>query len=417
MKERFFHIFNTRRRRNGLIIAIVLLLCIVLIGGLSHVKQKEEKSQSKLTRAELISLFDEHKENAEWTVMDCVAVTDLAYDRVGVLLFTDETGESCNVAFMDKNGFYQYVSIDAKIALGSRLTYLGDGQVTVKLAGKDGSVYLDKISFTLDGVNVSFKQERIEEEDERESASATTEQRLLYYGGVGNLGTGYLMYSVPTDEKEDYRICFYQSDEYQSFEKAEFPYTIEEADYVFQDIRTGNAPLGNFLEIYFADFASLKDSEDDSVKLFLVAKYEKDGMEYYDTRIYDEATEGFRVNEKLMKELNNKYSNVANYPVEEVVNLPNDSGRSESLLQTQKPFGISKQKIFLKEMCKILPDFDSQTMKDDTYWRDFLFYAYTGRWDLDRPVFIIRTAIIILVLLIFRLIITGFPAVRNPAAI
>lgn len=33
---------------------------------------------------------------------------------------------------------------------------------------------------------------------------------------------------------------------------------------------------------------------------------------------------------------------------------------------------------FLAQMCKELNDFDAQTTMDDKFWRDFLFYSYTG---------------------------------------
>lgn len=42
-------------------------------------------------------------------------------------------------------------------------------------------------------------------------------------------------------------------------------------------------------------------------------------------------------------------------------------------------FALSKLgKVFLLRMCKSLNDFDSQTIKDEAFWRDFLFRFYTG---------------------------------------
>lgn len=50
----------------------------------------------------------------------------------------------------------------------------------------------------------------------------------------------------------------------------------------------------------------------------------------------------------------------------------------ESQPQTGKAFELTDQgKAFLTQMCKKLSDFDSQTAKDETFWRDFLFYSYT----------------------------------------
>lgn len=51
----------------------------------------------------------------------------------------------------------------------------------------------------------------------------------------------------------------------------------------------------------------------------------------------------------------------------------------ESLPETETAFELTEQgKDFLTQMCIKLNDFDSQTTKDETFWRDFLFYSYTG---------------------------------------
>lgn len=47
----------------------------------------------------------------------------------------------------------------------------------------------------------------------------------------------------------------------------------------------------------------------------------------------------------------------------------------ESLPKTETTFELTEQgKKFLTQMCKKLNDFNSQTAKDETFWRDFLFY-------------------------------------------
>lgn len=51
----------------------------------------------------------------------------------------------------------------------------------------------------------------------------------------------------------------------------------------------------------------------------------------------------------------------------------------ESLPKTETTFELTEQgKNFLTQMCIKLNDFNSQTTKDETFWRDFLFYSYTG---------------------------------------
>lgn len=52
---------------------------------------------------------------------------------------------------------------------------------------------------------------------------------------------------------------------------------------------------------------------------------------------------------------------------------------NSSVLETETAFELTEQgKEFMAQMCKKLNDFNSQTTKDETFWRDFLFYFYTG---------------------------------------
>ncbi len=54
----------------------------------------------------------------------------------------------------------------------------------------------------------------------------------------------------------------------------------------------------------------------------------------------------------------------------------------ESLPKTETTFELTEQgKNFLTQMCIKLNDFNSQTTMDDTFWRDFLFYSYTGAYE------------------------------------
>ena len=42
---------------------------------------------------------------------------------------------------------------------------------------------------------------------------------------------------------------------------------------------------------------------------------------------------------------------------------------------------IDAEKEFLKNICKTVNDIDSNDKKDEAFWRDFLFLAYTGLWE------------------------------------
>ena len=51
----------------------------------------------------------------------------------------------------------------------------------------------------------------------------------------------------------------------------------------------------------------------------------------------------------------------------------------ESQSKTETAFELTEQrKNFLTKMCRELNDFNSQTAMDEIFWRDFLFYSYTG---------------------------------------
>ncbi|MCH5269435.1 MAG: hypothetical protein J1E83_01675 [Lachnospiraceae bacterium] len=175
------------------------------------------------------------------------------------------------------------------------------------------------------GSELAEKTEAIEEE----SLETIPDLKELMYGGMGNLGLGFLVYTIPDRDNEDYRLYFFQSekeeDRYLPFEEMSFH--LSEASFVFPDVREGNVPIGKFKEIYFMDYADvLKDGSNDVI---VIAVYEKDGNEYYDTRVYEERESGFVINVVLTQKLNEKYYDVEEYPVWEIVTLPGESDVSD----------------------------------------------------------------------------------------
>lgn len=136
---------------------------------------------------------------------------------------------------------------------------------------------------------------------------------------VENLGYGWLYFSRPAQEGEDYKICFARSenrDDEESFDDVGI--TLADADYLFPDVREGNVAIGSFVEHWFYwDFIT----EEHRNGYFIVAKYEKDGSTYYDTRIYQacENGYGYELNEAKTRELNDSYREAEKYPVWEVL--------------------------------------------------------------------------------------------------
>ncbi|MDY3013843.1 MAG: hypothetical protein SOR61_01335 [Evtepia sp.] len=105
------------------------------------------------TKEDVLSLFAQRKQES-WVVLDCILTPDHASDRVGVVLFQD--GDSVNAAFLRRDGVYQQCGVMARAADPLQLTYLGDGTISFHIRTEDGSVYLQQITCTIQGNDVSF---------------------------------------------------------------------------------------------------------------------------------------------------------------------------------------------------------------------------------------------------------------------
>ena len=113
--------------------------------------------QKEWTAAEVRALFLDNSDRAHWTLLDCVAAPDGAYDLAGVVLFTDDQDdldEPCTyTAFMDADGNKQVVGTPAFPAEDPELTYHGNGKVTFQLLHEtdrtDTSLTLDAYTHTL----------------------------------------------------------------------------------------------------------------------------------------------------------------------------------------------------------------------------------------------------------------------------
>ncbi|MDD3347544.1 hypothetical protein [Oscillibacter sp.] len=122
----------------------------------SGAEDGEIAQETEWTAREIEALFCQKNANADWSVVDCVAAADFAFERVGVVLFTDVKEQTSNLAFMDQDGNCQRCGIHAKTHMESELTYLGNGVVTVQLETQDGAAYTCKITFSAEDGNVHF---------------------------------------------------------------------------------------------------------------------------------------------------------------------------------------------------------------------------------------------------------------------
>lgn len=157
----------------------------------------------------------------------------------------------------------------------------------------------------------SLEQSVTEGEGNGEAVLSAPKVHVLMAGNVGDLGVGYLAYAEPEQEGEDYRLCFFTAesgseDWYKPFEELDF--SLEDADYIFPDVRENNASIGRFLEVYHNDMIGVEGIYDTA--LIVVAKYEAGGTECYDMRVYWEGENGYSADEALMQKLNEKCSEI-----------------------------------------------------------------------------------------------------------
>ena len=172
----------------------------------------------------------------------------------------------------------------------------------------------DKIDFTV------LKEVRVPEM-RGDSVPPRSDTETVSIGEIGSLGVGRLFYVISDQEEEDYKLYFFETQDTDwLFELSDYP--LAEADYTFPDVREGNASIGRFWQIYFFDVVDI--TGDGMADFIVVARYEVEEGIYYDTRIYAWTEEGYLPDYELMEEMNQKYYNTENYPVEQIMELPHD---------------------------------------------------------------------------------------------
>lgn len=98
---------------------------------------------------------------------------------------------------------------------------------------------------------------------------------------------------------------------------------MEQADFIFPDARENNTAIGKFIEMYLYETFITESGKSARI---VIAIYEKEGKQYYDTRIYvpDERGYGYVVDEYMTEELNALYADVKEYPVWQIMEIPHD---------------------------------------------------------------------------------------------
>ncbi|MBS1380968.1 MAG: hypothetical protein HPZ89_01790 [Oscillospiraceae bacterium] len=115
-------------------------------------------AEKSWTKEEIHSLFTAagYDKSPSVTFIDAVVIPDLAYGRVGAVLFTDDETRTVKVMFLDADGNGQTAGPCAKPCAESELTYCGDGTVSFKLETEEGTAYTYWLSLAIDGSHVKF---------------------------------------------------------------------------------------------------------------------------------------------------------------------------------------------------------------------------------------------------------------------
>ncbi len=162
------------------------------------------------------------------------------------------------------------------------------------LTGEDLQELADSMDFRV------LKEVRIPEM--RGDSVVSPEEVLLsklWYGELGDLGTGTLAFTVPGDDQQDYRLCFFAD----RGEEGEPPssdvrrWRIEDAAYRFPDLREGNLPIGTFQTF---DAFWIEDMDGDKQEdIVLIGLYGVGQELCRDARVYTEQGAGYVLNEEL----------------------------------------------------------------------------------------------------------------------
>lgn len=151
------------------------------------------------------------------------------------------------------------------------------------------------------------------------------EKRMLSSINDDLLGCGWLLYTVPDQEDQDYKLYFFADESKDGAERLtpfeEMDFNLDQVDFVFPDARENNRSIGKFIGIYLFEPFTTKSGESAWI---VVATYETDGRQYYDTRIYTPSEEGYVIDESMTEELNALYSDVEEYPVLQIMEMPHD---------------------------------------------------------------------------------------------
>lgn len=114
---------------------------------------------------DILCMFNAEHPNDSAT--DCVVADDAAYDLIGIVQFTDDVGNPCNLAFVYKDGWSYPLGVVAEDGFSapeeSALFYLGNGKVTLSFMENETQKIVDyTVGYSTNGSHTHFESSSIE---------------------------------------------------------------------------------------------------------------------------------------------------------------------------------------------------------------------------------------------------------------
>ena len=126
-----------------------------------------EITEREYTKEEILNLFYgyAYADPDERRALDCVVVTDDAYDLMGIVMFTTEEENECGFDYLRRDGTLAgHIGFEESPAENIQLEYLENGCISCQMQREDGSGYTCRILYTLDETGTDFTVETILEE-------------------------------------------------------------------------------------------------------------------------------------------------------------------------------------------------------------------------------------------------------------
>ena len=114
------------------------------------------------TENDIIEIFNAEDGHTGYSSTGCVVVDDSAYELIGIIQYTDDKNNPCNLAFVKEDGWSYPIGVAAEggfsISEDSVLLYLGNGKVGFSLMESGTQKVFDyTVEYSASGDNTHFE--------------------------------------------------------------------------------------------------------------------------------------------------------------------------------------------------------------------------------------------------------------------